>query len=117
MGKGRYSAEPNYAQRSRAGRLLHILGFGCADKTDCVSPYRKADYENTDAFAADLASRVVGRVQITTDGWKAYPDTLRQYLLGRLDYAVMIKKYDAPPSEVEAGALRESPNGCFSLFF
>jgi hypothetical protein len=26
-----------------------------------------------------LDSRVKGRVQITTDGWKAYPDTLRHY--------------------------------------
>jgi IS1 family transposase len=68
----------------------------------------KRDYENTDTFAADLASRVVGRVQITTDGWQAYPDTIRYHLLERLDYAVMQKNYDAPPSEVEASR-RYSP--------
>lgn len=45
----------------------------------------KRDYENTEAFGADLGSRIVGRVQITTDGWIAYPDTIRHYLLDRLD--------------------------------
>jgi transposase-like protein/IS1 family transposase len=33
----------------------------------------KRDMESTDIFAKDLASRIVGRVQITTDGWHAYP--------------------------------------------
>jgi hypothetical protein len=31
--------------------------------------------------------RVVGQVQIMTDGWNAYPDTIRPRLLRRLDYA------------------------------
>ena len=68
-----------------------------------VSNYTgKCNYENTDILAADVASRVKGRVQITTDGWAAYPDTIRKYLLERLDYAVMQKNYDATPGEVEA---------------
>jgi IS1 family transposase len=68
----------------------------------------KRDYENTDTFVADLSSRIVGRVQITSDGWKAYPDTIRHYLLERLDYAVMVKNYDAPQPQVEASR-RYSP--------
>src|SRR5262249_18378655 len=62
----------------------------------------KRDYYSTDDFARDFASRVDGRIQVTTDGWQAYPDTIRKYLLPRLDYAVMQKNYDAPPAEVEA---------------
>lgn len=62
----------------------------------------KRDYASTDAFARDFAKRIVGRIQVTTDGWAAYPDTIRKYLLPRLDYAVMQKNYDAPPAEVEA---------------
>lgn len=62
----------------------------------------KRDYQNTDDFVSDLSKRIVGRIQITTDGWAAYPDTIRKYLLYRLDYAVMQKNYDAPPAEVEA---------------
>jgi IS1 family transposase len=68
----------------------------------------KRDYENTDTFVADVASRITGRVQITTDGWRAYPDTIRHYLLERLDYAVMQKNYAAPLGEVESSR-RYSP--------
>jgi len=53
----------------------------------------KRDYTATNDFAADLASRVSGIVQITTDGWSAYPDTIRAHLLGRLNLAVMQKIY------------------------
>ena len=53
----------------------------------------KRDYASTDCFVADLAERVTGRVQITCDGWSAYPDTIRAHLLGRLDLAVMQKLY------------------------
>ena len=53
----------------------------------------KRDYSNTNDFVADLAERVDGVVQITTDGWPAYPDTIRAHLLGRLNYAVMQKVY------------------------
>jgi IS1 family transposase len=53
----------------------------------------KRDYSNTNDFVADLAERVPGVVQITTDGWSAYPDTIRAHLLGRLNFAVMQKIY------------------------
>ena len=53
----------------------------------------KRDYTNTNDFVADLAERVPGVVQITCDGWKAYPDTIRAHLLGRLNLAVMQKIY------------------------
>jgi IS1 family transposase len=53
----------------------------------------KRDYTNTNDFVADLAERVPGVVQITSDGWSAYPDTVRAHLLGRLNYAVMQKIY------------------------
>jgi IS1 family transposase/transposase-like protein len=53
----------------------------------------KRDYASTNDFAADLAERVHGVVQITTDGWPAYPDAIRAHLLGRLNYAVMQKIY------------------------
>lgn len=68
----------------------------------------KRDVENTDTFIADVAERIVGRIQITTDAFTAYPALIRQYLLERLDYAVMQKKFDLPPNFVDA-ARRYSP--------
>ena len=62
----------------------------------------KRTAENTDIFARDLAGRIDGRTQITTDGFEAYPDKIRHYLLGRLDYAVMVKQFSETPGQVEA---------------
>jgi hypothetical protein len=44
----------------------------------------------------------VGRVQITTDGFEAYPAKIREHLLERLDYAVMVKQFATPLGQVEA---------------
>lgn len=74
-----------------------------------VSHYTgKRDYASTDCFVADLASRITGNVQITCDGWAAYPDTIRTHLLGRLHMAVMQKLYrnDGVPHD---SARRYSP--------
>jgi IS1 family transposase len=74
-----------------------------------VSQYTgKRDNESTDIFVEDVAKRIDGRVQITTDGWQAYPDAIRSYLLDRLDYAVMQKNYAVPLAAVEASR-RYSP--------
>jgi len=53
----------------------------------------KRTYTATDRFVEDLASRVPGIVQITCDGWYPYVPTIRKYLLGRLNLAVMQKIY------------------------
>ena len=42
----------------------------------------------------DLRSRLSGRVQITTDGWKAYMDAVEGSFGRDVDYAQLIKVYD-----------------------
>ena len=84
------------------GDFYTFLALTAREKLIVSHRTGKRDYETTDEFVRDFASRIVGRVQVTTDGWAAYPDTIRKYLLERLDYAVMQKNYDAPPAEVEA---------------
>jgi transposase-like protein/IS1 family transposase len=96
------------AGETERGDFYTFLALDARTKLIISHHTGKRDYENTDAFVADLASRVKGRVQITSDGWKAYPDTIRHYLLQRLDYAVLQKNYAAPASEVEASR-RYSP--------
>lgn len=71
----------------------------------------KRNDESTDSFVEDLASRVAGRVQITCDGWQAYPDAIRSRLLYRLDLAVMVKLYGNEGNPIEA-ARRYSPPQC-----
>jgi IS1 family transposase len=62
----------------------------------------KRTKETTDIFAEDLASRLVlpnlfdddrPRPQVSTDGWRAYPDSLDMAFTGRLQHGVLIKEY------------------------
>lgn len=75
------------------GDFYTFLAFESQSKL-IVSHYTgKRDSASTDFFVDDLASRVAGRAQITTDAFPSYPDTIRRYFNGRTDYAVMQKIY------------------------
>ena len=66
--------------------------------------------ENTYAFIGDLAQRVSGRIQLSTDGWQAYIGAVRHaFGFARCDYAQIVKKYAAPDVE---GQRRYSPPVC-----
>lgn len=51
------------------------------------------------AFISDLASRLKGRVQLTTDGLKVYIDAVEDAFGGDIDYAILHKQYAAPATE------------------
>lgn len=59
-------------------------------------------------FMADLAERMAGRIQLTTDGFGAYPDAVDAAFKGQVDYAVLNKSYAGDPAPVE-GRRRYSP--------
>jgi IS1 family transposase len=62
------------------------------------------------ALMRDLASRVTGRLQITTDGHTAYPDAIERAFGRDVDYAQLIKEYGSEHSEDEnPTARRYSP--------
>jgi IS1 family transposase len=83
-------------------------------RTKLIMAYHtgKRDYANTDAFIEDMADRIVGRVQITCDGWSAYPATIRKYLLERLDLAVVIKIFGQEGAAMLDSVRRYSPPVC-----
>jgi hypothetical protein len=64
--------------------------------------------ENADIFVGDLAKRVDGRIQITSDSFRPYQQIVRKYLLGRLDFATMQKLFEVPlmPKRKQLGAIR-----------
>jgi IS1 family transposase len=59
-------------------------------------------------FIDDLASRLANRVQITTDGHKAYLDAIDTAFGGQVDYAMLVKLYGSAPE----GQRRYSPAEC-----
>jgi len=60
------------------------------------------------AFMLDLARRVVNGSQVTTDGFGAYPEAIREAFGSEVDYAMLVKKFAAgPPTDA-----RYSPARC-----
>ena len=70
---------------------------------------RDADYANE--FMQDVAARLANRVQLTTDGHRAYLQAVEGAFGADIDYAMLIKHYGAP-----VGALgRYSPGECTGI--
>lgn len=67
---------------------------------------RDASYAT--AFMEDVASRLANRVQLTTDGHKAYLDAVEGAFGADVDYAMLVKLYGEAPSP----AGRYSPAEC-----
>src|SRR5206468_11314726 len=68
---------------------------------------RNADYARK--FIDDLASRLANRVQLTTEGHKAYMTAVEGGFGAEVDYAILDKIYNAPPRD---GQARYSPAEC-----
>jgi len=66
------------------------------------------DGEYAKAFVCDLAGRLSRRVQITTDGLKAYVEAMEAGFGGEVDYAILHKVYGATPVDDS----RYSPADC-----
>ena len=60
-------------------------------------------------FAHDLASRLANRIQLTTDGHSAYLAAIAAAFHYDVDYAMLVKRYGAAPTE---DARRYSPPIC-----
>lgn len=66
----------------------------CADSKLAVSwVLGNRDAETAFIFMEDLASRLAHRVQLTTDGWKAYIDAVDDAFGANIDYAMLVKMY------------------------
>jgi IS1 family transposase len=59
-------------------------------------------------FIGDLASRLINRPQVTTDGLKSYLDAVDTAFGGEVDYAMLVKLYGPSPE----GEHRYSPAEC-----
>jgi IS1 family transposase len=81
--------------------------------TKLVPSWRVGDRSSQTAiaFTNDLASRLVNRVQITTDGHRAYLEAIEGSFGADVDYAMLVKHYGPDP----AGEKRYSPAECIGI--
>ena len=82
------------------------------------------DAANAHAFIRDLSERLSGRVQMTTDGNRVYLDAIETYMGGKVDYAMLVKKYGQDESPERAyspakclGAKKEQIDGTPDMDF
>ncbi|MCX6827706.1 MAG: DDE-type integrase/transposase/recombinase [candidate division Zixibacteria bacterium] len=66
------------------------------------------DAEHAKVFMNDLASRLANRVQLTTDGHRAYLEAVEQAFGADIDYAMLVKLY----GQENAGEARYGPPAC-----
>ncbi len=113
-----------YAKEANAPAAKKALGEAgdiwtwtaiCADTK--LIPSWIVGHRDTDAakvFVADLAGRLEGRVQITSDGHKPYLEAIEDAFGNDIDYAMLVKHYAAPKPEHEARR-RYSPTECIAI--
>lgn len=66
--------------------------------------------ESAREFMNDVASRLVRRVQLTSDGLASYPPVIEAAFKGKVDYAQLVKVYG--PEGTTGGTGRYSPPRC-----
>ncbi len=66
------------------------------------------DIDATRTFIDDLASRLAGRIQLSSDGYRPYLEAVDTAFGEGIDYAILHKKYDSPID----GARKYSPAVC-----
>ena len=75
----------------------------CADTKLCVSYLvGQRDAERTDEFIADLSGRLAGRIQLSTEGYRPYINAVELAFGKNVDFAMLVKNYSAPASQVGA---------------
>lgn len=75
----------------------------CADTKLCASfLVGQRTAECTQVFMSDLAGRLAGRIQLTTDGYQPYVDAVELAFGGSVDFAMLVKNYSNPSAQVSA---------------
>lgn len=82
--------------KSRVGDTWTFVAVDAETKLVPSFLVGKRDAHSTHAFIADLASRLKNRVQISTDGLRAYVDAIGDvFAEAGVDYAQLVKTYEA----------------------
>jgi IS1 family transposase len=107
-----YAKQKNVATAKRApegaGDIWTWVGLDADTKLVASFYVGGRDGEAAMIFMDDLAKRLANRVQLTSDGHKAYLEAVEGAFGGDIDYAQLIKIYGAAPE----GQRRYSPAIC-----
>jgi IS1 family transposase len=83
--------------RERVGDMWTFVALDA--ETKLIPAYRvgKRDFRTASAFMNDLSSRLVNRVQLSSDALRTYVDATEQAFGAEVDYGQAVKFYEAEP--------------------
>jgi IS1 family transposase len=98
------------AADSGKGDVWTFIGLDVESKLIPSYLVGKRDAYHANAFMADLAARILGRIQLTTDALAAYPDGVERAFGADIDYAQLVKTYSVSHlGNFKEAAARYSP--------
>ena len=80
---------------SRCGDFYTFVALDSDSKPVPAHLVGKRDRRTTHRFVSDLASRIDGRVQLSSDMFGAYARAIETRFYGRVDYGRVVKSYEA----------------------
>jgi len=110
-----YAKEKNVPEKMKgtgAGSIWTWIAIDADSKLVLSYLCGGRDAEWACKFMRDLASRVSTRIQITTDGHRAYAEAVEGAFGMDVDYAMLIKLYGAPSDRPDT---RYSPAECIGI--
>lgn len=108
-----YSKEKNIpdGKEDKAGDVWTWVGIDADTKLVVSWLVGNRDYDTATMFIGDLATRIKNRIQLTTDGLKAYLNAVDDNFGRDIDFAQLVKLYGAPEGETTTER-KYSPNVC-----
>lgn len=91
------TAEKGVDSWDGAGDVWTWVGMDADSKLAISWLVGNRDAEFANEFMQDIADRLVGRVQLTTDGFNAYLEAVEGAFGAKIDYAQLVKLYGEAP--------------------
>jgi IS1 family transposase len=108
---GFIGAKQKNAKRAKAyGDVWTFIALDADTKLIPSFVVGKRDSYHAKAFMSDLASRLVNRVQISSDSLRAYEDATERAFGSEVDYGQVVKTYAVTPLGSAAASVRYSPS-------
>lgn len=114
-----YAKQKNVATAKKvidgAGDVWNWTSLDADSKLICNWVVGSRDAGYAFALMNDLCSRLSNRVQLTTDGHKAYLEAVENAFGGDIDYAMLIKLYGNQNDTHDTAARKYSPAECTEI--
>jgi len=111
-----YAKQKNVATAKKAvrgaGDIWNWTSLDADSKLICNWVVGNRDAEYASALMDDLRSRLANRVQLTTDGHKAYLEAVENAFGGDIDYAQLVKLYGEAPESMKGKYSPAECTGC-----